>query len=374
MARRNEGQLIPRGDKWIARMEWRDAQGNRKTVAKTFATQREAKQYLRELTAQRGAGTWKAPNRETLDEFLDLWSSTKQPTVEPQTWTTYEAMLEYYIRPALGKSKLTKLTAAQVQQLYADLSARGLSPRTIHYVHTVLSMALKKAVQLRLIPENPAQYVDKPKRSRQEMRALSRDEARRFLDAARYDTYGFLFTVALTTGMRPGEVLALQWKDVNWDQGTLTVQRALVRRQRSWAFKEPKTKRSRRQIPLPGTVLHNLRHWRKDQSEERLAAGAAWEDHDLIFTGNHGQPLDEHHVAQRHFQRILEQAGLPKLRLYDLRHTCATLLLAQGENPKVVSERLGHASVTLTLDTYSHVLPDMQRTATARLEAALFGE
>lgn len=373
MGRRPDGQIIQRGDKWVARMEWRDAQGRKKSHSKTFETQKAAKQYLRELTAQRGSGGWTEPQRQTLNEFLDLWASVKQGTVEPQTWTTYEQVLRYYVRPALGNIKLSKLTTSQIQLLYADMRQRGLSPRTVRYAHSVLNMALKKAIQLHVLTENPAQYADKPKQTHKEMRPLSPSEARAFLEATALDEFGLLFTVALTTGARPGEVLALQWKDVDWDQGTLTVHRALVRQKGTWFFKEPKTKRSRRQIPIPTTVLRALRQWRAEQSVTRLQMGKDWENHDLLFTGTHGQPLVERNLVRRHFTPLLKAAGLPNIRLYDLRHTCATLLLTQGENPKVVSERLGHASVVLTLDTYSHVLPGMQKDATAKLETTLFG-
>jgi integrase len=175
--------------------------------------------------------------------------------------------------------------------------------------------------------------------------------------------------------MRPEEYLGLRWVDVDFVKATVVVKRALVWRTKGggWYFTEPKTSRSRRTIPLPSSMIRCLVQHKRRQSEERLKLGSEWQDHDLVFTTGLGTPLNISNLTRKHFKPALERAGLPKtIRLYDLRHTCATLLLGAGENPKVVSERLGHASIILTLDVYSHVLPDMQRAATDKLENLLF--
>jgi integrase len=175
--------------------------------------------------------------------------------------------------------------------------------------------------------------------------------------------------------MRPEEYLGLQWKDINFERGTVTVRRALVWRRKGggWILEEPKTPQSRRTIPLPVSVLRSLTEHKRKQAEERLRAGTDYQNHDFVFAGEFGTPLLTSNIFRRHFKPILTTAKLPdSIRLYDLRHTCATLLLAAGENPKVVSERLGHASIVLTLDTYSHILPTMQQAATAKLESLLF--
>jgi len=206
------------------------------------------------------------------------------------------------------------------------------------------------------------------------MQALSPEQAVEFLEAARADKYAVLFNLAVIAGLRPSEYLGLQWKDVDFDKGVVTIQRTLTwNRDRSWYFGEPKTSKSRRSIPLPLPLLHMLREHRKRQSEERLKAGPKWWGHDLVFCGKEGQPLHPRNVQARHFKPTLKRAGLAaSFRLYDLRHTCATLLLVADENPKVVSERLGHSSIVLTLDTYSHVLPSMQKAATDKLASMLF--
>ena len=207
------------------------------------------------------------------------------------------------------------------------------------------------------------------------MQALSQDEVVLFQKAAGGDARGIIFTFLLASGMRPSEALALQWKDVNQARGTVEVRRTLVRLRQSWHFAEPKTARSRRTIPLPDTMTRDLREHRRLQAVRRLRLGSGYEDHDLVFATDDGRPLDLHNLTNRNLKSILKAAGLPQsVRIYDLRHTCATLLLAAGENAKVVSERLGHAGITLTLDTYAHVLPTMQKQAAERLETLLFGQ
>lgn len=228
-----------------------------------------------------------------------------------------------------------------------------------------------------MLARNPCQFVELPRQARREMKALSPKEAMQFLSAAASDRWAALFALALATGMRPEEYLALQWKDVDLEKGIATVQRALVwqRKGGGWTFTAPKTARSRRSIPLPASVVKALTVHRRKQAEERLKAGAAYQSNDLVFASREGTPIMMRNLLRRHFKPLLKEAKLPAtLRLYDLRHSCATLLLSANEHPKVVSERLGHASVTLTLDTYSHVLPTMQEAASQKLENILFGK
>ena len=202
---------------------------------------------------------------------------------------------------------------------------------------------------------------------------LSPDEAVRFLKTSSAIPQGLIFEFALLTGMRPEEYLALQWSDVDFKRGRAQVRRALVRHKRDWSFEEPKTARSRRTVYLPAPLLERLAHHKRSQAEERLKIGPTWQAFDLIFCGEQGTPLTIPNLTYRYFRPILKKAELPHIRLYDLRHTCATLLLIAEENPKVVSERLGHSTIVLTLDTYSHVLPTMQQNASAKLEKLLYG-
>lgn len=261
------------------------------------------------------------------------------------------------------------------KRFYTSLQDRGLSARTIRYAHSVLASALTQAVKWRMAAQNPALLVELPRSSRKEMAALSPVDATRFLAEAARDHLGALFAFALATGLRPSEFMGLQWKDVELEKGIVTVCRTLVRRKGGgWYYGEPKTPRSRRNIPLPTSMLRALIMHKRQQAETRLKAGAEYQNNDLVFATGDGTPLLLRNIIRRHFRPILKRAGLPEtLRLYDLRHTCATLMLSAGVHPKVASERLGHSSVTLTMDVYSHVLPSMQQDATEKLESILFG-
>lgn len=226
-----------------------------------------------------------------------------------------------------------------------------------------------------MLQRNPCEFVDLPRMARKEMQALSPHEASRFLQAAREDKLGIVLSFALATGMRPEEYLALKWSDLDLHAGNATVRRTVIwRKGGGWYFGEPKTSRSRRTIPIPRSLVGELADHRRKQAESRLKKGADYQNNDLVFASGEGTPILLRNLVRRHFQPLLARAELsPTLRLYDLRHSCATLLLSAGENPKVVSERLGHASIVLTLDTYSHVLPSMQQAATEKLERILYG-
>jgi integrase len=374
------GQIISRGDKtWLLRVSLgRDSKtGTRRTLNKTVhGTKKDAQQELTRVLRERDTGVLVQPSRITLSLYLDRWLETAaKPRVRPRTFADYTNLLEGYVRPTLGNRELSKLTPLDIQAMYTELGQRGLSARTIRYAHAVLHSALSQAVKWRMLTFNPATAVELPRQTKREMQAFSPEQANQFLQHARGDRLETLFLVAMSTGMRPGEYLALQWKEADLDRGAVTVRRTLVRqRDGRWCFEEPKTARSRRTIPLPTSVTRALIEHKLQQAMERLAAGPKYKNHDLIFATATGEPLHEHNIVNRHLKPILKAAGLPKcFRLYDMRHSCATLLLAQGEHPKVVSERLGHASITLTLDTYSHVLPTMQQQAAERLESVLFG-
>ncbi len=370
------GQIVHRGPgRWVVRIyRGRDAAGKRRYHNKTIhGTKRDAERYRTKILRELDTGTFVEASQRTLEDFLKEWLEVSvRPRVRQRTHQDYSSLAARYLIPSLGHLRLSQLSPGDIQRVYADLQERGLSPRTIRYTHSVLYGGLEQAVKWRMLARNPAKLVDLPRQSRREMRVLGPEQAARFLEAARSDRWYALWTVLLTTGLRPGEALALKWSDLDGDR--LRVQRSLVRDAGGgWHLAEPKSARARRVVSLPATSLRVLQAHRKQQLEERLGAGEQWEDHDLVFASSTGQPLDFRVAVRRHFKPLLKRAGLPSIRPYDLRHTCATLLLAAGENVKVVSERLGHASATLTLDVYSHVLPDMQQRAAERIEGLLFG-
>jgi integrase len=373
------GQVIKRGDKtWLVRIFMGcDANGKRRYLNKTIrGTKKDADTYLSKTATAISTDTFVEPSSLTVSDYFTKWLETAaRPRVAERTFDSYSELITRYVTEDLGSRKLSDLRPLHIQKLYADMQGRGLSARTVRYLHAVLSSALKQAVRWGMLVRNPAEVVDLPKQVRKEMQALSPTEAGRFIKAAAEDKWGIIFVFALATGMRPEEYLGLQWKDVDLEQGVVIVRRALIWRATGggWHFGEPKTARSRRSIPLPASTLRSLVEHRRKQAEERLKAGAEYQQHDLVFATSEGSPLMPRNLKRRHFRPILKAAELPdNFRLYDLRHSCATLLLAAGENPKVVSERLGHASITLTLDVYSHVLPTMQQAASEKLEKMLF--
>jgi len=376
------GQIIKRGDKtWIVRIFMgRDGNGKRKYLNKTVrGTKKAADTYLSKTLTEISAGTFVASAPTTVEEYLEKWLETAaRPRLRDNTYREYAGLIERYVKPILGAMRLSDIRPLDIQKFYTGLSDKELSARTVRFTHSVLTSAFKQAVRWRILAHNPCNAVELPRKTSSEMQSLTPSEAALFLKEAASDRWSALFVLALATGLRPSEYLGLKWADVDLEQGVINVQRSLhwrSYRSGDWYFGEPKTPRSRRRIPLPVSVSRALIEHRRHQGEERLKAGPEYKNLDLVFASGEGQPLIRLNIVQKHFKPILERAKLPAtLRLYDLRHSCATLLLAANENPKVVSERLGHASITLTMDTYSHVLPDMQQGASDKLEQMLFSK
>jgi len=366
------GQLIRRGERtWLIRVyRGRDAKGKREYVNRTVrGTKKEAERVLTKLLRDRDTGVLLEPSRESLAAYAPRWLSVwVKPRVRGRTFESYRWLLNKYVLPTLGARQLAQLSAADLQALYNSMTEAGYSSRTVRLTHTVVRSALAHAVKTHLIVRNPADLTEPPRQQRREMQALGPAEAGRFLEAAKGDRWAALWMLLVTAGLRPGEALGLKWADL--DGAKLRIQRV---RLPNGGVEEPKTARSRRVVTLPDLAVRALKEHKARQNAEKLAAGRDYEDAGFIFVGPLGRPVETRSLVRHHFDRIVAAAGLPHLRLYDLRHTHATLLLAAGEHPKVVSERLGHSTVMLTLDTYSHVLPDMQTRAAEKLDAMLAG-
>jgi len=362
--------LIERDNKLYIRKVYRDSTGKKKQIWRKVQTRTEGKNLLREIENDLASGTESFENRDSLDSYLDKWLSMTKGTISDRTLGDYESLLRLYFRPVLGKKRLNSVRPIDIQNVITDMAERGLSSRTIHYAHAVLQRALKEAViPFKLLTSNPARELKLPRRIKKEMKALSPAAAQAFLKSCAKSKHGLLFEFALITGMRPEEYLALMWRDLDLKKGSATIQRVLVRNRKGggWSFQPTKTPGSRRCIPFPSYLLRKFKSHKRTQNETRLKLGSEWKNNDLVFASGFGTPLSIRNLQRRHFKPLLERAGLEHIRTYDLRHSCATLLLAAGENPKVVSERLGHASIVLTLDTYSHVLPSMQQAASDKL-------
>lgn len=365
-----EGSITQRKDgRWMGRLSLDN--GKRKTFY--GKTRKDVDEQLTRARADQHQGLPIATERQTVAQFLDRWlHDTARHRLRPTTYRRYESLLRVHALPIVGKVSLAKLTPQQLSQLYGQRLAAGFSPRTVQFLHATLHSALKQAVLWGLLPRNPADAVRAPRPERYPMQPLDADQTRRLLEAAQSDPMEALYVLAVMVGMRQGELLGLQWADIDWDAGRLQVRHTLQwQKGDAWALADPKTGHSRRSIRLPATTLRALKAQRARQLEQRLAAGPLWHDSGLIFTNAVGRPVDPIGLDHRGFPRLLHRAGLPTIRFHDLRHTYATLALLNGEKPKVVQETLGHASITLTMDTYSHVLPDMQEDAASRMEQLL---
>jgi integrase len=386
-----------------------DPTGQRRSplLSKTFAREKDARAWGAEQEVVKAGGQRPVTTKQTLRAYLEHWLKVKAGEVSERTIDDYQSIVRRWVlrppegTPRLGSVRLDQLSVDAFEVLYASMRERGLAPRTIRYCHVVLRMALKDAVRAGKLPRNPTDYAKVPKRPKDDaehegprVRAMSKEQADRFLAAARGDRLSALWHVLLMGGLRPSEAFGLQWPDVDFKDGSVRVVRTLTRVGGGpWKLTKPKTKTSRRTIPLPQVAMDELRKWKRTQAAERLAVGPEWTDHGFVFTTQTGSPLQNGNVWTGPFRRVMREAGLgetgatpakprsgptalppfkPAFRIYDLRHTCATLLLMAGESVKVVSERLGHASIVLTADTYSHVLPTMQKGAADKLEA-MFG-
>ncbi len=373
------GQIIPRGKRtWLVRVHLgRDPQtGKRKYKGYTVhGTKRDAQAFLSKLVTEIEGGTYVEPTKLTVREWLEKWlESYARPNVEPTTFETYSYATKHILH-AFGNCPLQRLTPVHVQELYAKLKAAGLAYWTIHHVHTVLHKALNDAWKAGLVPRNVASLVKKPEQERRPRPTLDPDEARRFIEVAREDRLYALWLLLLSYGLRRAEALGIRWADVDLEAGTITITQTLKVAGGKPIFGPPKTAKSRRLLELTLPAVEALRRHRHEQRKERLAFGPEYQDHDLVFCQPNGKPIHPQNLTKHNFRRLLKNAGITKdLHLHDLRHTCATLLIRQGEHLKVVSERLGHSTVRLTADTYSHLLPGMQREAGAKLDAILFGE
>jgi integrase len=366
-----EGSIYRRKDgRWVGQYTVYTATGPkyRYLYGKTRAVVAEK---LTKAMADRNGGLIFDAGNLTVGEYLDSWlSDSVRGTVRPSTFERHEGIIRLHIKPSLGRVGLKKLTPAHVRGLHREKLDAGLAPATVRKIHSTLHKALSQAVSDGIVPRNAAD-VKAPRPTPEEMQPLSEAEARAFLDTARGDRFEPLYMLAISTGLRRGELLGLRWKDVDLERGTLRVGRALVREAGRHVLGETKTRRGRRQINLTPRAVSTLKAHCEKQLEEKIKLTGLHRDHGLIFATRVGTPINPENLVNRSFKPLLERASLPEIRFHDLRHTCATLLLGRGVHPKLVQELLGHATIAMTLDTYSHYMPSMGDQAAGAMEDAL---
>jgi len=355
------------------------ATGKRKQQWVTIrGTKREAEKKLAELQHQLDVGTFVKPAKTTLGEFLDSWlTGYAWPNVAPRTAEGYEHIIRQHLVPGLGAIPLVQLTGQHLQAYYADKLAHGrldgkggLNARTVRHHHVTLHTALQSAVKWGLLARNPTDAVDAPRYQPKEMRTLDEDGLDKFLDAARETPYYSLFYLAFYTGMRRSEMLALRWSEIDLDLAELSVVRSLHHlRDGRTVFRSPKTAKGRRTISLSPSTAILLRDHQQAQRLNQTLLGRIPLDEDLVFSNIDGSPLLPDTVTHA-WVRLARRTGL-KVRLHDARHTHASLMLKQNVRPKVVQERLGHATIATTFDIYSHVLPGMQEESALQFDESI---
>jgi len=370
----NEGSIYKRKDgRWAGAVSLGYVGGKLKRKAVYGGTRREVQDRMTVILRDQLRGIPAIGERQTLADFLERWlSDVVRPSVRPRTHTSYEQLVRLHLKPALGRLPLVKLTPEHVQQFMNDKLGAGLSARTVQYLRAVLRRALSQALRWNLVARNVATLVDPPKAKRKAVRVMSPDEVSLFLDAAKGQRFEPLLIVAISTGLRQGELLGLRWEDVDLPASVIHVRHAVQRINSKLTLTEPKTERSRRTIRLPQIAAKALQTQRARQNEERLAAGGRWNDLGFVFGTSIGTPLDARNLT-RHFARVLTRAGLPRLKFHSLRHSCASLLLTQHVPARAVMELLGHSEIRLTMDTYSHVMPQLMTEAANAMDDALGG-
>jgi integrase len=307
-------------------------------------------------------------NNASIKEYLQLFLTRIEPTLHPNTFQDYSQVVRDHIIPYIGSIKLKDLNRDHIQMLYSIKLERGTTPTRVRFIHKILKRALNLAVRWNYIERNPTNFVSIPKKSRKEMKTFSVKEVRIFLNAVRGSRLEALFHLAVTSGLRQSEILGIKWHDLDWDTGNLRIQRQLQRvRGQGLIFSEPKSASGRRLIVIVSTTLDKLKEHKYSQDIERQGFAEGWQGLDLIFTMPKGSPIGPRYLFRK-FKSVINDAGLPDIRFHDLRHTAATLMLQCGVHPKVVQERLGHSSISITLDTYSHTTPVMQYEAAMKID------
>ena len=329
------------------------------------------KERLQQAQLQAEAGRLPIGRDQLVSQYLQRWlADAVQHSVRPRTYEDYDLCVRRLL-PLIGRTRLRALTPEQVQHAVSRLLDHGLAPQTVRQTHMVLRKALKQAVLWRMLPTNPSDAVSAPRAERKELRTLSESEVRHFLSTTRGMRDHGLWVFLVTTGVRLGEALALRWSDVDLNEDRVSIRRAVqYQRGVGRVFVEPKTSRSRRTVPIPQETAAILADQRRSNDRDQRRAGALWREGDLVFPNPIGLPRNANSRSIS-FHQALERAGLPRVRLHDLRHTAATHLLTKGVHPKVVQDLLGHSTIAITLDTYSHVMPALAREASGLMSSLI---
>ncbi|QJD85982.1 site-specific integrase [Cohnella herbarum] len=371
------GCVSKRGNKWSWVVEMgKNNEGKRRQKSKGgYESKVDAEKALQKVLHELNTDTYVEATKDDVKTFFTSWLAQKQMSIRPGTYKTYRWLVNYHIIPQLGQHKMVNLSPQHLVSMYERLGSgeKRLSPQTINHVHKVLHDGLETAVKWGLLVKNVAHVVKPPAIPKSETKTWTDVELMQFLEFTMNSRYHIIFLLAATTGMRRGEVLGVKWEDIDLTTGRLCVRRSYTRGVVGHIFQEPKTVAGIRTIALPQQTVEALKKHRLGLEEDRKKAeknGTEYNDHGLVVQTRNGFPVSPYFLESRWLD-LLRKSGLPKIRLHDLRHTHASLLLKAGIHPKAVSERLGHSSIMITLDRYSHLFPTLQQEAAEKLDDLL---
>ena len=375
---RGDGAIYQRADgSWVGQIDlgWIDGKRKRKYVR--GQTRADVAKRLRDLAPVIESGITPAPERLTVEQYLESWLTIRIPgTVAPRTQELYERAVHDYINPSIGKIRLNKLAPSDVAKMLQELEVRGLSPSTRRMARATLRRALRFAEQDGILTRNVAAIAEGPKMNHREGRSLTPEQAKIFLAAVRGHRLEAAYVFALSLGLRRGEILGLQWGDIELGEGTvvLNIRRQLIRDKRGVSLSDLKTQGSRRTLHLSKPLIELLDTHRAYQEAEELVKGDKWNnEHDLIFTSTIGTPLDPEAFGYS-VPKICKEAGLGHWSIHELRHSCASLMMAMEVPLEAVAEQLGHASIRVTKDVYGHLMPRSRAKAAAAMRTVLFDD
>jgi len=370
-----KGSIVKRGKGYAVKVSLGKDPTNGKYKTKWYTvrgTKEDAKRLQREILIQLDRGTYIQPGKVTVADYLRQWlMEYAKPKLSPRGFERYRDIINKHFIPEFGDIKLVDLRAEHIQKHYQDIQAADLSPATVRYHHAVMHKALATAIKRGLLSRNVADGADIPKLSHQEFETWDRDEVTQFLKAAKDSQYYPLFHTALYTGMRRSELGALRWSDIDFLYSQISVSRSLHHlKDGSYVLSQPKSEKSRRTVAMSPTGILVLREHKAQQEAAYATIGAQLQDDDLVFTNSKGKPIRPNTVT-RAWITMAKKAGVKVIRFHDARHSHATLMLRDNIHPKIVQERLGHSSIAITLDRYSHVSPGIQQAAAKRFDELL---
>ncbi|MGO4787009.1 tyrosine-type recombinase/integrase [Paenibacillus sp. 2KB_20] len=370
-----KGHVRKRGKKWCFVLDiGRDENGERRQKwFSGYDKEKDAERAMIEKIKEINDGVFIEESEETVSEFMTNWLTNKKNQVRPGTWKSYSWLINTHLIPHLGKVKVFHLKPRHLNDLYNQKLLNTISANSIKKLHGLIKDALDEGIGFGDISKNVANAVTPPRVKKVKFEVWNEAQLKVFLESAKTNRFHVVFDLAASTGMRIGEILGLRWKDVDLNAGKLSIRQAYTKAHSGYEFHEPKTASGERSVALFPDTIELLRQHQSEQEREKNENRPIYNDHGLVIQTHIGTPVSPRNLS-REYYKILDKLDLPKIRFHDLRHTHASILLKRGVHAKIVQERLGHSSITITLDTYSHVLPGLQEAALRSLGGSILGD